>query len=219
MATHYIENGNSGSQYYFDSNSNSTSQDRAYTAPVTATASVVPSEYSPYAAGVSGARSQHQQMRSEQNAYDENDPYQLPQQQHQSVAGFNKPVSQQQYQSSPSSTPQVRATVRSVNSQEQQYASSAQQPQQQPTQQRQQVYVHYDQQSSPQSSPQQQQYQYDPRQQSGQQPGGSAYYQAPGSAQYSHHEVDQRTESPSRSRDQHVQVFMDASFLINNWRL
>ena len=225
MATHHIENGGSGNQYYFDANSGAPSQgqglaqNRAYPVPVANITSVSSSEYTAYPAGVSGARSQHQQVQPERNAYNQDDAYQLPQQ-HQSVAGFSKTVSQQQYQSSPSSAPQVRATVRTVNSQEQQYASSGQyqQQQQQPQQHQrsQQAYPNYEQQQqvSPQQSQvspqqqqqQQQQYQYDPRQQT----GGSGYYQSPGSAQYSHQQLDQRTESPS-----HGQVFIYGSFHTN----
>jgi hypothetical protein len=199
MATHYIENGSSGNQYYFDANSNSTSQtqksaqDRTYASPISTTTSVGSSEFSPYPTGVAGVRSQHQQIRSERNTYHEDDSYQLPQQ-HQSVAGFSKTVSQQQYQAAPSSAPQVRATVRSVTSQEQQ-------------QQQQQAYVNYEQQTS--SQPSQispQQHQYDTRQQAGQPISPSGYYQAPGPAQYLPHELDQRTESPSRSRDPHAQA-------------
>jgi hypothetical protein len=221
MATHHIENGDSGSQYYFDANSSAPSQgqrstqDRAYPSPVANIASVGPSEFTAYPAGVSGARSQYQPIQSDRNTYNKDDPYQLPQQ-HQSVAGFNKTTSQQQYQSPPSSAPQVRATVRTVNSQEQQqHVSSGQYQQQQPPQRPQQAYPNYEQQGAAQPSqisPQQQQYQYDPRQQAGQQPGGSGYYQSPGSAQYPHHELDQRTESPARGRDQHGQVFIDAFF-------
>jgi hypothetical protein len=223
MATHHIENGGSGNQYYFDANSNVTSQgqrptqDRAYASPVANITSVSSSEFTAYPAGVSGARPQYQQVESGRNTYNEDDSYQLPQQ-HQSVAGFSKTASQQPYQSSPSSAPQVRATVRAVHSQEQQHASSGQyqqQQHQQPHQRPQQAYPNIEHQSSPQPSqisPQQQQYQYDSRQQSGQQTGVSGYYQSPGSAQYPHHELDQRTESPSRSRDQHGQVFVYAFF-------
>jgi hypothetical protein len=211
MATHYIENGSTGNQYYFDANTNASSQvqrstqDRAYASPITATTTIHPSEYSPYPAGVSGAHTQQQQIRSDRNIHNEDDPYQLPQQ-HQSVAGFNKNVSQQQYQSSPSSAPQVRATVRSVNSQEQQ-----QQRQQQ------QAFISYEHQGSSQPSqisPQQHQHQYDSRQQLGQSTNVPSYYQTPGSAQHAHHEQDQRTESPSRGRDQHVQVFLHLLFFI-----
>ena len=218
MATHYIENGSGGNQYYFDAGNNAPSQaqrpeqDRTYASPVTTTTTVAgSSEFSSFPAGVSGARSQHQQSRSDRNTYNEDDTYQLPQQ-HQSVAGFNKSVTHQQHPSSPSPVPQVRATVRSVHNQEQQHASSSVQHQhQQQSQQRQHQpgYVNYEQQGSQQSaqiSPQHQQYQYDPRQQQGQPTGVSGYHQTPGPAQYGHHQADQRTESPSRSRDQHVQV-------------
>jgi hypothetical protein len=228
MATHYAENGSNASQYYFDASSNSTSQvqkstqDRTYASPITTTTTVGSSEFSPYPVGVSGARPQQQQFQSDRNSYNEDNSYQLPQQ-HQSVAGFNKTVSQQQYQSSPSSVPQVRATVRSVTSQEQQkqqqHGSSVQYQQQpQPQQRQQQAYVNYEQQGLPQSSqisPQQNQYQYDPRQQSGQPTGVSGYYQASGSTQHPQHEFDQRTESPARSRDQHVQVFIHVFFCTN----
>jgi hypothetical protein len=206
MATNYIENGSSGNQYYFDAINNSTSQvqkptqDRSYASPIPITTSVGPSEFTAYPAGVSGVRSPNQQIRSDQSTYNENDSYQLPQQ-HQSVAGFSKTVSQQQYQAAPSSAPQVRATVRSVTSQEQQ-------------QQQQQAYVNYEQQTS--SQPSQispQQHQYDTRQQAGQPISPSGYYQAPGPAQYLPHELDQRTESPSRSRDPHAQVFIYVFFL------
>lgn len=193
MSTHYIENENSN-QYYFDAGNAS---------PATVTTSIGSSEYSPYPAGVSGARTQYQQVRSERTTYNDNDSYQLPQQ-HQSVAGFNKTTSQQQYQSSQSSAPQVKATVRTVNSQEQQYY---QQPQQQ---QQQQSYTSYEQQNSPQQH--QQQYQYDSRQQSGQVSQSPGYYQSPNTSQYSQYEVHQRTESPSRGRDQHTQVFRNLYF-------
>jgi mediator of RNA polymerase II transcription subunit 25 len=228
MATNYIENGSSGNQYYFDAINNSTSQaqkptqDRSYASPIPITTSVGPSEFTAYPAGVSGVRSPNQQIRSDQSTYNQNDSYQLPQQ-HQSVAGFNKTVSQQQYQSSPSSAPQVRATVRSVSSQEQQqqqqqqqYTPSVQhQQQQQPQQRQQQAHINYQQQGSPQPSqisPQQNQYQYDSRQQTGQPTGVSGYYQTPGPAQYPPHELDQRTENPSRSREQHAQVFVHVFF-------
>lgn len=318
MATHFAENESGGSPYHFDVNSSSTpqaqrsTQDRTYASPVTVTTAASSSEYSPYPAGVSGVRSPPQQFQSDQNTYNQENSYQLPQQ-HQSVAGFNKSVSQQQYQSSPSSAPQVRATVRSVTSQEQQqqqqqhgssaqyqqqpqqqyvsgaqyqqqpqqqygssaqyqqpqqqqYGSSAQyqQPQQQPQQRQQQVHVNYEHQGSPQSpkpsqtppqqqqphgpsvqyqqqsqpqqrqqqvqvnyehqgsplspklpqiSPQQHQNQYDPRQQPGQPSSVAGYYQTPGSTQNPQHEFDQRTQSPSQSRDQQVKVFIHVSFL------
>jgi hypothetical protein len=222
MATHYIENGSAANQYYFDAANNANpqaqrpAQDRAYASPITTTTTTAgPSEFSPISTNVSGARPQIQQIRSERNTYNEDDSYQLPQQ-HQSVAGFNKSVTQQQYPSSPSPVPQVRATVRSVHSQEQQHASSVQYQHQQQPQQRQhqqQGFVNYEQQGSQQPSqvsPQQHQYQYDPRQQQHHQQGqstvGSAFYQTPGSAQYGHHDLEQRTESPSRGRDQHAQV-------------
>mgnify|MGYP006892793126 CR=1 FL=1 len=188
MSTHYIENENSN-QYYFDAGNAS---------PATVTTSIGSSEYSPYPAGVSGARTQYQQVRSERTTYNDNDSYQLPQQ-HQSVAGFNKTTSQQQYQSS---APQVKATVRTVNTQEQQHGSS------QYYQQPQQSYTSYEQQNSP----QQQQYQYDSRQQSGQVSQSPGYYQSPNTTQYSQYEVHQRTESPSQGRDQHAQVFRKSVF-------
>ncbi|CAF1012285.1 unnamed protein product [Rotaria sordida] len=240
MATHYIENEHNSNQYYFDGNTNATSQaqrstqDSAYVSPVAVSTSVVSSEYTSHPAGVSGGRSQHQQIRSDRNVHVENDSYQLPQQ-HQSVAGFNKSAPQQQYQQPPPSSHQIKATVRTVSSQEQQqqqHGSSVQyQPQQQqispqqqqispqqqqisPQQQQispqrqQQAHANYEQQSSPQSSQvssQHQQYQHDPRQQVGQPLGNSGYYQVPSSVQHTRQELDQRTESPSRGRDQHVQ--------------
>lgn len=202
MASHYIENGNSGNQYYFDSNASAVSpgqrsgQDRVYASPGATVTSAGSTEYSPYPAGVSGARLQQQQYaQSDRTAYNDENSYQLPQQ-HQSVAGFSKTTSQQQYQSSASPAPQVRATVRSVTSQEQQ------QHQQRP----QQSYANYDQQASSQQQPQQ--YQYDSRQQSGQNPTSSGYYQSPNSAQYPQQEVQQRTESPTRNREQYGQVLV-----------
>lgn len=207
MSTHYIEN-ESSNQYYFDANNAS---------PATVTTSVGSSEYSPYPAGVSGARSQYQQVRSERTTYNDNDSYQLPQQ-HQSVAGFSKNTSQQQYQSSQSSTPQVKATVRTVNTQDQQYYQQQQQQQQRQPQQ-QQSYSNYEQQNSPQQYQQQQQYQYDSRQQSGQTPQSPSYYQSPNTAQYSQYEANQRTESPSRGRDQHAQVFINPYIFSKKLRL
>ena len=205
MATHHIENGSSGNQYYFDANNASSvspgqrsGQDRVY---ATSGTTAISTEYSPYAAGVSGVRSQQQHIQSDRNLYHEDNSSQLPQQ-HQSVAGFSKTTSQQQYQSSSSPVPQVRATVRAVTSQDQQ------QYQQRP----QQSHSNYDQQASSQPSyvssqqpQQQQQYQYDSRQQHTNVPG---YYQSPGSAQYSNQNVDQRTESPTRNRDQYGQVLV-----------
>ena len=199
MASHYIENGNSGNQYYFDANTSSVSpgqrsgQDRVYTSPGATATPAISTEYSPYPAGVSGARSQQQYVQPDRNTYNEDNSHQIPQQ-HQSVAGFSKTTPQQPYQSSSSPAPQVRATVRSVTSQEQQ------QYQQRP----QQSYANYDQQTSS----QQQQHQYDSRQQSGQNTATSGYYQPPSSAQYPQPEVDQRTESPTRNRDQYGQVLV-----------
>ncbi|CAM4896369.1 unnamed protein product [Rotaria socialis] len=221
MTSHYIENESNANQYYFDANNKAAAQvqrlahDATYASPVTVSTIAGASEFSSYPVGVSGARSPNQQIRPERNGYVDSDPYQIPQQ-HQSVAGFNKSVSQQQYQSSSSPVPQVKATVRTISSPEPQHASSVQYQQQQqpqPTQQRQppqqQAYENYEQQGSPQSSrvlTQHQQHQYDSRQQLGQSTGVSAFYQAPSSAQYTHHDVDQRTESPSRGRDPNVQV-------------
>ncbi|CAF4714172.1 unnamed protein product, partial [Rotaria magnacalcarata] len=70
--------------------------DATYASPVTVSTTIGPSEFSPYPVGVSGVRSPTQQIRSDQNGYVGSDPYQISQQ-HQSVAGFNKSVSQQQY--------------------------------------------------------------------------------------------------------------------------
>lgn len=230
MATHYIENESNANQYYFNANSNAASQvqrpaqDASYASPVTVSTTVGPSEYSPYPVGVSGVRSQPQQIRSDRNVQGDNDPYQLPQQ-HQSVAGFSKNVPQQQHPLSSSPVPQVKATVRAVNSQERQQGSPVQyqqqqappppqqQQQQQPSQQRQQqVYGNFEPQSSSQSSqalPPHQQYQYDPRQQVGQPSGVSGYYQAPNSPQYVRHEADQRGESTSQGHDPHAQVIVN----------
>ncbi|CAF3453998.1 unnamed protein product [Rotaria sp. Silwood1] len=210
MATHYIETEQGGNQYYFDGKSNATSQaqrstqDSSYAVPVAVTTTVGSNENISHPVGVSGLRSQHQQIRSDHNVHVEGDSYQLPQQ-HQSVAGFNKSVSQQQYQTAPPSAHQVKATVRTVNTQEQQHHGSSVQHQQQ----QQQAYGNYGQQTSPQSSQvssQHQQYPYESRQQVGQPTSVSGYYQAPSSAQHTHQEVDHRTESPSRGRDQHAQA-------------
>ncbi|CAF2104013.1 unnamed protein product [Rotaria magnacalcarata] len=218
MTSHYIENESNANQYYFDANNKATAQvqrlahDATYASPVTVSTTIGPSEFSPYPVGVSGVRSPTQQIRSDQNGYVGSDPYQISQQ-HQSVAGFNKSVSQQQYQSSSSPVPQVKATMRTINSPEQQHASPIQYQQQQQSQStrqpQQQIYANYEQQGLPQSSQvltEHQQHQYDSRQQLGQSTGVSAFYQAPSSAQYTHHDVDQRTESLSRGRDPNVQV-------------
>ena len=210
MATNYIENGAGGSQYYFDSNSSNTTtsqtqrsgQDRSYPVAVTATGTVGSSEYSPYPAGVAGARPQYQQSRS---SYHEDEGQQwAQQQQHQSVAGFSKTSSQQQYQSSsPSPAPQVRATVRAAHAQDhqqqqqqqQQYVSTSQYQQASPVARSPQNYTTYDQLNSPSSTPQASQYHFDSRQQSN---PSTAYYQTS--------TTEQRTDSPTRSREQHIQV-------------
>ena len=194
MATHYIENGAGGSQYYFDANSTAASQtqrsgqDRSHPAAVTAPGAVGSSEYSPYPAGVAGARSQPQPQPQPQSRspYHEDDGQQWAQQ-HQSVAGFSKTAPQQQYQSSsPAPAPQVRATVRAIHTQDQQSSPAARSPQ---------SYATYEQLNSPSSTPQASQYYHDPRQQSN---PSSNYYQPSTS--------DQRTDSPTRGREQHVQV-------------
>ncbi|CAF3739244.1 unnamed protein product [Rotaria sp. Silwood1] len=101
MATHYIDNASSGSQYYFNTNNATTSQSsRNYSSPV--------GNYSSYPVGISS--SSNQQIR-----YD--DSYHTPQQ-YQSVGGFNKNLTQHHYQTSQSLTPQVRATARAVNNQD-----------------------------------------------------------------------------------------------------
>ena len=210
MATHYIENGAGGSQYYFDANSSSSAtsqtqrsgQDRSYPAAVTASGAVGSSEYSPYPAGVAGARSQPHQQQQSRNPYHEDEGQQWAQQQHhQSVAGFSKTAPQQQYQSSPAA-PQVRATVRAIHTQDQQqqqqqqYGSASQYQQQpSPAARSPQSYANYEPSNSPSSTPQTSQYYHDPRQQSNQ---SSNYYPTSTS--------DQRTDSPTRGREQHVQV-------------
>jgi hypothetical protein len=117
MATHYIDNASSGSQYYFNANNATTTSQsyQNYTSPKTI------SDYSNYP----GARSPQQQIRVERNTYNQDDLYQLPQQ-HQSKAGFNKNVSQQYYQPPQSPVHQVRATVRSVGNQEQHHSQPTQ---------------------------------------------------------------------------------------------
>lgn len=167
MATHYYDNSSSGSQYYFNTNSATTSQSQqSYNSPPV-------SGYSNYP-----SHSSNQQIRLESS-------YQTPQS-YQSVAGFNRNVSQQQYKTPQSPTPQVRASVRVLGSQDL-----------------------YQLQNSPQItqiSPQQQHFQFDSRQQSGRPTGPAVVYQTPGAAQYTHHNVDLWTESPSQSTDHYVQV-------------
>jgi hypothetical protein len=218
MATHYIENAASGNQYYFDDNSAATAQaqrpaqDRAYPASVsTAAVPAIPvgsSEYSSYpAGGVSGVRYQPQTVRTDRNVYNEGDVQQWPQQ-HQSVAGFNKTVAQQQLQSasSPTSVPQVRATVRTAASQEQQIVSPGQYQQSTVAQRSPQTQAHFERTSSPQAAQISPHQQFDSRQSSGHSMGAPVYYPSANAAQHTHPELEQRTDSPSRGREQHAQV-------------
>ena len=216
MATHYIENESDRNQYYFETSTNVTSQvprqaqDRTYTSPVTMTTMIGASEISSYPAGAPGGHLQKQQIQSEPYTYSSGDPYLLPQQ-HQSLAGFSKSTTQQQYPSASSPVSQVKTTVRSVNNQEQQNVTSIQH-QQAPQQRQQQADVNYNQQSqslSSQAPRQYQHYQYDSRQTVGQPSSISDYYQVPCSAQYTAHEINQRTEIPSQGHDKRIQVVLD----------
>jgi len=167
MSTHYIENASSGSQYYFNANT-TTSQPFGS------------SGYSNYPSSISGSRSPNQQIRLDNT-------YQLPQQ-YQSVAGFNKNVTQQQYRSPQSPAPQVRASVRVVGSQDQYPLPSSS--------------------HSIQISPQQHHFQFDSRQQPGHPTSLPVVYQTPGAAQFTHHNVDLWTENPSQRQDHYAQVFL-----------
>lgn len=174
MATYYVDNGSSGNQYYFDSGSATTSSQsyRAQPSPV---------HNSSYPTGhLVSTRSPYQSIRVEQqSAFGLDDPYRLPQQ-HQSVAGFSRTVTQQYHQPAP--PPQVRARMRSVGNQES-YSS-------QPLQ----------------ASPQQHHFQFDSHRQPGHPTGSPVVYQTPGAAQFTHRNVDLWTEDTSRGRDQIVQV-------------
>jgi hypothetical protein len=177
MSTRYIENASSGSQYYFNTNSAATSQSqRTYSSPVTS--NFGSSGYTTYPVNASGSYSPRQQMGID-------DSYHVPQQ-YQSVAGFNKSTTQH-YQTPQSPAPQVRASVRVVGSQDQ-YSLPSQS------------------QTTTQISPQQHHFQFDSRQQPGHSSGPAVVYQTPGAAQYTHHNVDLWTESPSHGQDHHVQV-------------
>ena len=183
---HYMDNGSSASQYYFNANSATTSQSyRNQAAPVTMSTTFSSPEYSSYPGGasLSAARSSPSQpIRIDRNTFDLNDTYILPKQ-HQSVGGFNRTVVQQSYQTSQSSAPQVRASVRTVSNQDQYHSI-------QPVQ----------------TSPQHHHFQFDPRPQAGRPTGVPVVYQTPGAAQFTHRNVDLWTEEPSRDRDYHVQV-------------
>ena len=183
---HYMDNGSSASQYYFNANSATSSQSyRNPTAPVTMTTTFSSPEYSSYPGGASLSAlrsSPSQPIRIDRNTFDHNDTYILPKQ-HQSVGGFNRTVVQQSYQSSQSSTPQVRASVRTVSNQGQYHSI-------QPVQ----------------TSPQHHHFQFDSRPQAGRPTGVPVLYQTPGAAQFTHRNVDLWTEESSRDRDYHVQV-------------
>ena len=183
---HYMDNGSSASQYYFNANSATTSQSyRNQAAPVTMSTTFSSPEYSSYPGGgsLSAARSSPSQpIRIDRNTFDLNDTYILPKQ-HQSVGGFNRTVVQQSYQTSQSSAPQVRASVRTVSNQDQYHSI-------QPVQ----------------TSPQHHHFQFDPRPQAGRPTGVPVVYQTPGAAQFTHRNVDLWTEELSRDRDYHVQV-------------
>jgi hypothetical protein len=178
MSTHYMDNASSGSQYYFNSSNATTSQSqRTYSSPTQSNFGST-GGYTTHPVNVSGSYSPNQQIRIENS-------YHAPQQ-YQSVAGFNKNVTQQHYQSPQSPTPQVRASVRVVGSQEQYNLSSSQ-----PTQ----------------VSPQQHHFQFDSHQQPGRPTGPAVVYQTPGASQYTHHNVDLWTENPSQhSQDHHAHV-------------
>ncbi|CAF4353640.1 unnamed protein product [Rotaria sp. Silwood2] len=170
MATHYIENASSGSQYYFNTNNDATTSQpyRNYSSPV--------GTYSAYPVGISSSSNQ-------QIHYD--DSYHAPQQ-YQSVGGFNKNVTEHHYQTSQSLTPQVRATVRAVNNQDLYNLPRSPQPTS--------------------ASPQHHHFQFDNRQQPGHPTGSPVVYQTPGAAQYTHHNVDLWTESPTQGHDHHAQA-------------
>jgi len=168
MSTHYIENASSGSQYYF----NTTTSPQSYQ-PYGS------SGYSTYPSSILGTHSPNQQIRIDNS-------YQTPQQ-YQSVAGFNKNVTQQHYQSPHSPSPHLRATARAISSQDQYHLQRSPQP----------IQV----------SPQQHHFQFDSRQQAGHPTGPAVVYQTPGAAQFTHRNVDLWTENPSQGQDHHVQVF------------
>lgn len=211
MATHYIDNEESSSPYYFDQSTPSVGQSTRTT--TTTVTTMNPSDYSPYSTGSSSsARIQSQQVKTK---YDDDDSYQwTQQQQHQSVAGFNKNVSQQQqYSTSTAAVPQVRATTRQANIQEQQYNSSNQYHSPTSSQNRVlQTYTTYERSDSPTPAQVTSQYHFDSRQ-TAQNTGSPVYYQSPSSVQHSQHDHDLRTDSPTRVRDQHGQV-RELAFII-----
>jgi hypothetical protein len=177
MATHYMDNASSGNQYYFNTNSATTSQSqRSYNSPTRSTFDS--SGYSTYPNNISSSRSPNQQIRLENSYY-------APQS-YQSVGGFNRNVTEQQYRSPPLPAPQVRASVRVLGSQDLHQLQSSSQP------------THI--------SSQQHHFQFDSRQQPGRSTGPAVVYQTPGAAQYTHHNVDLWTENPSQGSDHYVQV-------------
>lgn len=191
MSTHYIENASSGSQYYFNANNTSTTS-QSYQ-PYGS------SGYSTYPTSISGSRSPNQQIRIDNS-------YQTPQN-YQSVAGFNRNVAQQRYQTPQSPTPQVRASVRIVGSQDQYSLPNSSQPIQISPQQQPQYSLHTS--SHPiQVSPQQHHFQFDSHQQPGHATGPAVVYQTPGAAQFTHRNVDLWTEGQSQGPDHHVQVLL-----------
>lgn len=221
MATHYIENGSGDSQYYFDSASQPQRpvQDRNYPAPGMA-AAAAPPEFGAYPTAVAGVRVQPQQVRSDRPMGNDEGAYQMPQQ-HQSVAGFNRSAPQQQpqqYQPAVSPAPQVRATVRTASSQEQQYNQPAQYQQQPSPQQRQpQAHVQYEHQGTSQPTQISPQQQHNARSQPGPPASPASYQPVPNPAQYSQHDLDQHMDSPSRPRETHVQVFESSHLNVENW--
>ena len=174
MATYYVDNGSSGNQQYYNSSATTTSSQSYRAQPSSDFGSSYPTGH------LVSTRSPYQSIRVEQqSAYDRDDPYRLPQQ-HQSVGGFSRTVTQQYHQAA--APPQVRARVRSVGQQES-YSSLPLQ-----------------------ASPQQHHFQFDSRQQAGRPTSSPVFYQTPGAAQFTHRNVDLWTEDSSRNRDQIVQV-------------
>lgn len=181
MGTYYVDNGSSGSQYYFNQNTtNNTQSYRNQASPVTFSTTFDASGYSSYPTShLSPSRSAYQTIRVAQD-----DSYRLPEQ-HQSVAGFNKnTTTHHYYQTSSLPTSQPRARVLSVGHQDS--SRSTHQP----------VYV----------APQQLHIQYDPHQQTGHSTAAPVVYQTPGASQFTHRNVDLWTESPNRGADHYVQV-------------
>ncbi|CAF1176500.1 unnamed protein product [Adineta steineri] len=177
MSTHYIGSTNSGNQYSYNS-SNATTTQSYQNYNSNATSALGSPGYSSYPINASNSRSSNQQIRL-------NDSYHSPQS-YQSTGGFDRNTTQYYQSPQPSSTPQVRASVRVLGSQDA-----------------------YQLQSSPhitQASPQQHHFQFDSRQQPGRSTGPAVVYQTPGAAQYTHHNVDLWTEGPSQSTDHYVQA-------------